>query len=76
MQYVIMEGITYNYKNHYAIFCIPRNEICLAIEDVCIEKRSFCENNIFAFNKWLTNESWDFVYESKCRGLLLLGSRE
>ena len=35
----------------------------------CFEKRSFSENNIFAFNKRLTNESWDFVYELECTQL-------
>ena len=52
-------------SDHYAIFCISRNET-LPNDRRCIEKRSFCEKNIFAFNNRVINESWDFVYETEC----------
>ena len=52
-------------SDHYVIFCISINET-LSSNRRCIEKRSFCEMNVFAFNNQLTNESWDFVYETEC----------
>ena len=55
-------------SDHYAIFCISRNET-LSNDRRCIEKRSFSEKNIFAFNNRVTNESWDFVYETECMQL-------
>ena len=55
-------------SDHYAIFCISRNET-LSNDRRCIEKRSFCEKNIFAFNNRVKNESWDFVYETECMQL-------
>ena len=45
-------------SDHYAIFCISRNET-VSSDRRCIEK------NIFAFNIRVTNESWDFVYETE-----------
>ena len=56
------------FSDHYAIFCIYRNET-LSNDRRCIEKRSFNEKNIFAFNNRVTNESWDFVYETDCMQL-------
>ena len=50
-------------SDHYAIFCISRNET-LSSNRRCIEKLSFCVKNIFAFNNRVTNESWDFVYKT------------
>ena len=55
-------------SDHYAIFCISRNE-ALSINRRYIEKRSFCEKNIFSFNNCITNESLDFVYETECTQL-------
>ena len=55
-------------SDHYAIFCISRNET-LSNDRRCIEKRSFSEKNIFAFNNRVTNESLDFVYETECMQL-------
>ena len=55
-------------SDHYAIFYISRNET-LSNDRRCIEKQSFSENNIFAFNNRVTNESWDFVYETECMQL-------
>ena len=31
-----------------------------------ITKRSFCDKNVYKFHNRLKNESWDFVYSSKC----------
>ena len=31
-----------------------------------IIKRSFCDKNVYNFHNRLKNESWDFVYGSKC----------
>ena len=55
-------------SDHYAIFCISRNET-LSNDRRCIEKRSFSGKNIFAFNNRVRNESWDFVYETECMQL-------
>ena len=55
-------------SDHYSIFCISRNET-LSNDRRCIEKRSFSEEKKIAFNNRVTNESWDFVYETECMQL-------
>ena len=50
-------------SDHYAIFCISKKET-LSSKKTIIKKRGFCDKCIYSFNNRLTNESWDFVYET------------
>ena len=50
-------------SDHYAIFCISKKET-LSSNNTIIKKQSFSDKYIYSFNNRLTNESWDFVYET------------
>ena len=50
-------------SHHYAIFFISKKET-LSSNNTIIKKRSFCDKYTYSFNNRLTNESWDFVYET------------
>ena len=52
-------------SDHYAIFCISKQNMNQSTNNF-ITKRSFCDKNVYNFHNRLKNESWDFVYGSKC----------
>ena len=52
-------------SDHYAIFCISKQNMNQNTNNL-ITKRSFCDKNVYNFHNRLKNESWDFVYDSKC----------
>ena len=51
-------------SDHYAIFAID-NSTHTKANASNVTKRSFCNKNIENFKRCLTNQSWDFVYESE-----------
>ena len=51
-------------SDHYAIFAID-NSTHTKVNASNVTKRSFCNKNIENFRRCLTNQSWDFVYESE-----------
>ena len=51
-------------SDHYAIFAIDNSTHTKAIASN-VTKRSFCNKNIENFKRCLTNQSWDFVFESE-----------
>ena len=51
-------------SDHYAIFAIDNSTHAKANASN-VTKRSFCNKNIKNFKRCLTNQSWDFVYESE-----------
>ena len=51
-------------SDHYAIFAID-NSTHTKANASNVTKRSFCNKNIENFRRCLTNQSWDFVYESE-----------
>ena len=55
--------VSINY-DHYAIFAID-NSTHTKANASNLTKKSFCNRNIENFNRCLTNQSWDFVYESE-----------
>ena len=51
-------------SDHYAIFTLD-NSTHPKANASNVTKRSFCNKNIENFKRSLTNQSWDFVYESE-----------
>ena len=51
-------------SDYYAIFAID-NSTHTKANASNVTKRSFCNKNIANFKRCLTNQSWDFVYESE-----------
>ena len=51
-------------SDHYAIFVVD-NSTHTKANASNVTKRSFCNKNIENFKTCLTNQSWDFVYESE-----------
>ena len=51
-------------SDHYAIFVVD-NSTHTKANAANMTKRSFCNKNIENFKRCLTNQSWDFVYESE-----------